>query len=78
MVTSLSTPDAMMKLSNHAKIKYRRLLPVLIAATPIAIARNVSHRPSRVNDNLRGGRSRRSTRRSTDVTSEPVLAPRSR
>ncbi|HUQ07767.1 MAG TPA: hypothetical protein VM261_34975 [Kofleriaceae bacterium] len=56
-----------MKLSIHAKIKYSRLLPVLMAATPMAIDKKVNHRPSRVNDNLRGGRKRLSTRPTNDL-----------
>ncbi|MEZ4400935.1 MAG: hypothetical protein R3B06_12995 [Kofleriaceae bacterium] len=42
MVSSDSTPEAMMNDRSHAKSRYSRLLPVLMAARPMASARNTN------------------------------------
>jgi len=49
-----STPEMAMNDSIMARIKYRRLLPVLVAASPTTKVALMSHHPSRVGRMVRG------------------------
>src|SRR5712691_13323477 len=59
MDCSESTPETTMRLRRSDTRRYRRLLPVLMAATPRPMTTNRHHQPSRVGHMVRRGRNGR-------------------
>src|SRR5712664_438032 len=56
MDCSESTPETTMRLRRSDTRRYRRLLPVLMAATPRPMTTSRHHQPSRVGQMVRRGR----------------------